>query len=397
MEKYTLRQLLKIKNGRDHKELLNGAYPVYGSGGIMRYVDTYLYDKQSILLPRKGTLNNIQYADSPFWSVDTIYYTEIDNSLVDPYYLYNYLRLLDLSNLDSGTGVPSMTFDSYYNIKVNLPSQTIQVKVANVLKAIDKKIDINREINRNLEAMARQLYDYWFVQFDFPDENGRPYKSSGGKMVWNEKLKREIPEGWEVNKIVNIEPNIITGKTPSTSRSEYFGGDIPFVTIEDIRATRFVRMSNRTLTDIGANTQSKKYLPYGSLMCSCIGTVGVMGFCGCVLQTNQQINSIVFTNYRNAQYIFFALEEYFKSADAKVGNILPNMSKQEFGEIPIVYPTSQIITKFAELSRSCFEHISRICEEIEVLTRQRDELLPLLMNGQVSVMLPEVNCDLSPD
>ena len=154
MEKYTLRQLLKIKNGRDHKELLNGAYPVYGSGGIMRYVDTYLYDKQSILLPRKGTLNNIQYADSPFWSVDTIYYTEIDNSLVDPYYLYNYLRLLDLSNLDSGTGVPSMTFDSYYNIKVNLPSQTIQVKVANVLKAIDKKIDINSEINRNLPQAA---------------------------------------------------------------------------------------------------------------------------------------------------------------------------------------------------------------------------------------------------
>ena len=235
------------------------------------------------------------------------------------------------------------------------------------------------------------------MQFDFPDENGRPYKSSGGKMVWNEKLNREIPEGWEVNKIVNIEPNIITGKTPSTSRPEYFGGDIPFVTIDDIRATRFVRMSARTLTDIGASTQSKKYLPYGSLMCSCIGTVGVMGFCGCVLQTNQQINSIVFTNYRNAQYLFFALEKYFKSADAKVGNILPNMSKQEFGDIPVVYPTPQIITKFAELSRCCFEHISRICKEIETLTRQRNELLPLLMNGQVSVMPSEVNCDLSHD
>ena len=283
------------------------------------------------------------------------------------------------------------------DINVNLPSRAEQERIGKLLSELDAKIALNREINRNLEAMARQLYDYWFVQFDFPDENGRPYKSSGGKMVWNEKLKREIPAGWEVKKIVNIEPNIITGKTPSTSRSEYFGGNIPFVTIDDIRATRFVRISTRTLTDIGASTQSSKYLPYGSLMCSCIGTVGVMGFCGCVLQTNQQINSIVFTNYRNAQYIFIALEKYFKSTDAKVGNILPNMSKQEFGDIPVIYPTSPIITKFAELSRCCFEHISVISKEIETLTCQRDELLPLLMNGQVSVMPTEVNCDLSHD
>ena len=391
---YTLKQLLIIKNGRDHKSIGDGPFPVYGSGGIMRYCANFIYDKPSILLPRKGSLDNIQYANFPFWTVDTLYYTEVNEKIANSYYLFRYLKLLDLSNLDTGTGVPSMTFDSYYNIKVNLPNLSEQNRIADLLIAIDQKIALNREINRNLEAIARQLYDYWFVQFDFPDENGRPYKSSGGKMVWNEKLNREIPEGWEVNKIVNIEPNIITGKTPSTSRPEYFGGDIPFVTIDDIRATRFVRMSARTLTDIGASTQSKKYLPYGSLMCSCIGTVGVMGFCGCVLQTNQQINSIVFTNYRNAQYLFFALEKYFKSADAKVGNILPNTSKQEFGDIPVVYPTPQIITKFAELSRCCFEHISRICKEIETLTRQRNELLPLLMNGQVSVMPSEVNCDL---
>ena len=153
MKNYTLRQLLKIKNGKDHQGLKDGHIPVYGSGGIMRHVDTFIYNKESILLPRKGSLKNIQYSDVPFWTVDTIYYTEINQNVVNPYYLYNYLKLLDLSNLDSGTGVPSMTFDSYYNIQVNLPERKIQNKIARILKNIENKIKINQEINRNLDAL----------------------------------------------------------------------------------------------------------------------------------------------------------------------------------------------------------------------------------------------------
>ena len=150
LSNYKLRELIKIKNGKDHKNLNDGIYPVFGSGGVMRYVDSFRYNKPSVLLPRKGTLNNIQYANKPFWTVDTLYYTEVNEKKVNAYYLYNYLKLLDLSNLDSGTGVPSMTFDSYYNLTVKLPSLEIQNKVAKSLSHIDKKISINRQINRNL-------------------------------------------------------------------------------------------------------------------------------------------------------------------------------------------------------------------------------------------------------
>ena len=118
----------------------------------MLHVDEYLYDKPSILLPRKGSLSNIQYADTPFWTVDTLYYTEIDDDCVDAYYLYYYLKLLDLSNLDSGTGVPSMTFDSYYNIKVLLPGLGEQKRVAKLLKMLDHEISIKRQINDYLAA-----------------------------------------------------------------------------------------------------------------------------------------------------------------------------------------------------------------------------------------------------
>ena len=153
MEKISLKYLLKIKNGRDHKNLNAGKIPVYGSGGIMRYVDTSIYNKESILLPRKGTLNNIQYASQPFWCVDTIYYTEINQSKVFPYFLYNYLKNLNLENLNTGTGVPSMTFDSYYNLKINLPSLEAQQKIAKILSDIDDKIEVLHQINDNLAEL----------------------------------------------------------------------------------------------------------------------------------------------------------------------------------------------------------------------------------------------------
>ena len=152
MKEFLLSELLQIKNGRDYKHLSKGPYPVFGSGGLMQYVDDYLYDKPSILLPRKGSLTNIQYADTPFWTVDTLYYTEVDNSKVNAYYLYYYLKLLDLSNLDSGTGIPSMTFDSYYNIKVSLPSLTEQNRIAILLQKLDKTIAVKRQINDYLAA-----------------------------------------------------------------------------------------------------------------------------------------------------------------------------------------------------------------------------------------------------
>lgn len=118
----------------------------------MQSVDDYLYDKPSILLPRKGSLSNIQFADTPFWTVDTLYYTEVDESKADAYYLYYYLKSLDLSNLDSGTGIPSMTFDSYYNIGVSIPVLSEQKRVSALLRTIDDTISVIQQINDYLAA-----------------------------------------------------------------------------------------------------------------------------------------------------------------------------------------------------------------------------------------------------
>ena len=265
-----------------------------------------------------------------------------------------------------------------------------QERIGEIFSALDKKIELNRRINQNLESMAKQLYDYWFVQFDFPNEEGKPYKSSGGEMVWNEKLKRNMPKEWCAMTIGEVENNIITGKTPSCADEDNFGGDIPFITIDDIRGNLFVFNSQRTLSTKGAESQTKKYLPSGSLSVSCIGTIGVMGFIAKLSQTNQQINSIVFENEHNREFVYFALKLYFENAKAKTGNVFANMSKDEFASIKVVYSPKQILQEFHNKVVAIFDNIKNNIDEINALTKQRDELLPLLMNGQAMV-----NSDLS--
>ena len=265
-----------------------------------------------------------------------------------------------------------------------------QKQIGEIFSALDKKIELNKRINQNLEAMAKQLYDYWFVQFDFPNEEGKPYKSSGGEMVWNEKLKRNMPKEWCAMTIGEVENNIITGKTPSCADEDNFGGDIPFITIDDIRGNLFVFNSQRTLSTKGAESQTKKYLPSGSLSVSCIGTIGVMGFIAKLSQTNQQINSIVFENEHNREFVYFALKLYFENAKAKTGNVFANMSKDEFASIKVVYSPKQILQEFHNKVVAIFDNIKNNIDEINAITKQRDELLPLLMNGQAMV-----NSDLS--
>ena len=305
----------------------------------------------------------------------------------EPLYVYYLLSTMKpyFQKIAGSTTTPILPKSVFEEIEIYLPGIKYQKDIVSILYALDRKIALNHQINDNLEAMAKQLYDYWFVQFDFPNEEGKPYKSNGGAMVWNEKLKREIPQGLDTQKIGDIEKNIITGKTPSCADEDNFGGDIPFVTIDDIRGNLFVFEAQRTLSTKGADSQEKKYLPIGSLSVSCIGTIGVMGFVARLAQTNQQINSIVFEHEYNKEFLYFSLKLYYENAKAKTGNVFANMSKEEFASIIVAYPPKQILQAFHNKVAPIFDSIKNNIEEINSLTKQRDELLPLLMNGQATV------------
>ena len=394
MKKYKLRDLVEIKNGKDHKELKNGFYPVYGSGGIMRYVDEFLYNKPSVLLPRKGTLDNIQYANKPFWTVDTIYYTEIKENLVNAYYLYNYLKQLDLSNLDSGTGVPSMTFESYYNISIQIPSLKIQKKIADVLSSLDDKIALNKKINAKLEAMAKRLYDYWFVQFDFPNSEGNPYKSSGGKMVWNEVLKREIPEGWEVGKIGDVVEIITKGTTPSTAGFNFTKEGVNFVKVECVENGKILAENLMHISEEANESLKRSQLQENDILVTIAGRLGSSAVVSKNIlpaNTNQAVGIIrlkndckFLANYLYERIVSTDVQKHLQGANAQ--SIQKNLTLPNLADITFVFDKNyKILNAFTEKILPIFNYQLTIQKEIQKLTNLRDRLLPLLINGQVEV------------
>lgn len=342
MKEYKLSEILTIKNGRDYKNLKNGLYPVYGSGGLMCTVDNYLYERPSVLLPRKGTLSNIQFADSPFWTVDTLYYTEIDNHLADPYYLYYYLKQLDLTQLNSGTGVPSMTFDSYYNIKVNLPNIHEQRAVGQFLSVLDDKIQLNKRINDNLEAQLRLITSRYI--FSCPNLE-----------------KKRIGE-------------IATVKA---------GGDCP-ITFSKTRTQKCnIPIFSNGTEDRGLYGFTNKANIEGHSIT--IAARGTIGYCERRLMPFVPIiRLLAITPKEDGAYIY--LHQVIRGMKFKKnGSVQQQLTVPEISFIEIPYPHSSVLHEYNKVASPIVEMIERNISENDILTKQRDELLPLLMNGQATV------------
>lgn len=190
---YKLSDILEIKYGKDHKKIDEGNIPIYGTGGIMRYGNQFLYDQESILIPRKGSLNNLYYINEPFWTVNTLFWSKINSQIVFPKYLFYNLKILDFANMDVGTAIPSLTTNLLNKIDVELPSLSEQKAIAQILSAIDDKIENNFAINKTLEDMAIALYKHWFVDFG-------PFQDD----VFVESELGMIPEGWEMRRLVDL-------------------------------------------------------------------------------------------------------------------------------------------------------------------------------------------------
>ena len=386
VKEFKLCELLKIYNGTKYDHLNKGDIPLYGSGGLMSHVDEALYSGEAILLPRKGTLSNIMYVNESFWTVDTMYYAVVNDKLADAFYLYSYLSQLDLSNLDSGSTLPSMTKSAYESIVVKLPDLKIQKAVATILFNIRKKLETNNKINQELEAMAKTLYDYWFVQFDFPDQNGNPYKSSGGKMVYHPELKREIPEGWGVAKVEDIAQTGSGGTPKSTNVSYYSNGEIPWINSGELEQTVITSTSN-FITEEGLNNSSAKLFPSGTILVAMYGaTAGKVSFLTFEASTNQAICAIMLNDIRMRYYLKNVIEDLYQYlVKLSTGSARDNLSQDMIKNIKVVIPSNDILDRYYDFSNNIIKEITKKQQENEQLTQLRDWLLPMLMNGQVKV------------
>lgn len=256
-------------------------------------------------------------------------------------------------------------------------------KISKILDNIDQKIQINNQINQELEAVAKTLYDYWFVQFDFPDQNGKPYKSSGGKMVYHPELKREIPEGWGV-RILNEVLDLISGY-PFSSNDYVTSGKYKLYTIKNVQDGYTVDKVDNYLDFLPSNMSHECQLRRGDLIMSLTGNVGRVGM---VYEDNVLLNQRVLKlnpiNKTHKSFIY----SFFRSDVTKAhlenmstGTSQKNLSPIDIGNMMIPFPSESLLSKFLDNLKMLENNLV----ESQQLTQLRDWLLPMLMNGQVKV------------
>ena len=300
------------------------------------------------------------------------------NAFMHTRYIQKYFE-----NNASGSGQRyTLSNDTIGNIPVLLPSIEEQHTIGKVLADIDRKIELNKQINDNLEAMAKQLYDYWFVQFDFPNEEGKPYKSSGGEMAWNEKLKREIPKGWHCGTLLDI-----AEYTNGLACQKYRPTDENKLPVIKIKEMHDGLSSDTEWVKAEIPEDVKVY--DGDVLFSWSASLEVMLWAYGNGGLNQHIFKVTSKNGYPRSFYFYQLKHYigvFKQmAEARkttMGHITQDHLKQSTIALP---PNVDIANKLEEKLCPIFDAIVKNNQEIMSLTKQRDELLPLLMNGQATV------------
>lgn len=380
MNKVKLGDLVEFQRGYDlpKNKIQSGKYPVITSNGILGYHNEYK-SGPSVVIGRSGTTGNPQLINEKFWAHNTTLFIK-DFKGNDIKYIYYLLLNTDINKMKSGSNIPTLNRNHLHPISINATTDKIlQRRIANTLSNIDNKIELNNKINDELEAMAKTIYDYWFLQFEFPNEEGKPYKSSGGKMVWNDELKREIPEGWEVKTLYDI-ADYINGLACQKYRPINKDNILPVIKI--------VEMHN----GITSNTEYvrddiplKNIIDTGDILFSWSASLEVTLWKGKKAGLNQHIFKVV-PKFYPKYYIYMQLSAYIinfiKIAETRkttMGHITIDHLKQS----KILLPNIKLAKTYDIFVKDLFEKILLNNIENQELTSLRDFLLPLLMNGQV--------------
>ena len=355
---------------------------------------TTMLPKGTILLSSRAPIGLLAIAKTELCTNQGFKNIVPQKELVDNNYLYYLLRLKikEIEALGSGTTFKEVSKTSLENYEIDIHDIAEQQKISNILNAIDDKIALNNKINQELEQMAKTLYDYWFVQFDFPDEKGRPYKSADGKMVYNEVLKREIPEGWEVGTLrdickiirgVSYDKKVISDMylkefTPIFRANNIDNGHINYDSLvyvpnDLINSSQIIRKNDviMTMSSGSLNHLGKTYKSKTNMDCS------YGAFCSKITPTD---------NYRHYLSSFLSsrsFQIYIKNMC--LGTNINNLNNDHIYSAPICIPNTSLLDSFNSIADTIFSEIGKNEQENIELVQVRDFLLPLLMNGQVSV------------
>ncbi len=354
------------------------------SAGITGYHDKYMVEGKGLVTGRYGTLGEMYYVEGKYWPHNTaLYVTTFKGN--DPKYIYYLLSCLGRIRTSDKSAVPGVNRNELHEMAVPaITDKDQQRKISAVLSALDAKIDCNNRINTELEVMAKTLYDYWFVQFDFPDANGKPYKSSGGKMVYNATLNRQIPAGWRHSTIGETFKTYLGG-TPSREKDEYWSpGEVNWLSSGE-NPSMFVVDPDEQISGLGLRNSPAKLLPQGSVIISIVRHIRA-SILGIEAATNQSVVGILETDKLKHCFIYpYLVREIPRLMALRTGAQQPHINKGVLDESPLVLPDNTTLDAYTNLATPLFLQIQNYHKQNRELTQLRDWLLPLLINGQVVV------------
>jgi len=286
----------------------------------------------------------------------------------------------------SGSKVKHTSPERIYDVRVPLPTVLEQQNIVALLDALETKIELNNRINAELEAMAKTLYDYWFVQFDFPDANGKPYKTSGGTLVYNPTLKREIPEGWEASNVLKV-AHLLGGGTPTKTKKEYWNGAIPFFTPTDSDKNIFSVETEDYITAEGLKKSSTRLFEPYTVFITARGSVGRLALNAVPMAMNQSCYALRAKDGISYTFLFFLIKELIHHLEVKAsGSVFNSIVSNDIEYTNLALPSdTTLMEKYAAIVEPIFEKIESTTKENKKLSSLRDWLLPMLMNGQVTV------------
>lgn len=391
MKSYTLKDACYITTGKldANQSIKNGIYPFFTCAEFPDAINTYAFDCDAVLVAGNNARGNfhVNRYKGKFNAYQRTYVlTSKENFDIDFIFYSLKLELKRLKEKSQGSQTKFLTLPILQNIHFSSILINEQKSIAAVLSALDKKIALNEQINARLEEMAKTLYDYWFVQFDFPDANGKPYKSSGGEMVFDETLKREIPKGWEVKSLGEI-ASTSSGGTPTSTVQEYYkGGNIPWVNSGELN-NNFIVHTDNFITQTGMDNSSAKLVSEKSILLAMYGaTAGKTSLISFKTTTNQAICSILPKDMNYRVYIKSYLDNmYLYLVQLSSGSARDNLSQDKIKRLHLVIPESVILEIFSKVTEDFYKKIETNLKQNHHLTQLRDFLLPMLMNGQVSV------------
>lgn len=351
--RYTFKQLANIKYGKNQKNVLSesGSIPIYGTGGLMGYATDFLYDKPSVLIGRKGTIEKVYYVEHPFWTVDTLFYTEINDELVLPLYFYYLVSLLDLKQYNEGTTIPSLRTETLNRLEFDIPSLEDQAKVLSVLKPIEDKIKVNEGINKNLEQQAQAIFKSWFIDF--------------------EPFNNKQPDNWTISTLGTVSVMSAGGDKPknvSQTKTDIF---------------QYPIYSNG-LSDEGLyGFTDKPKIIEESVTVSARGTIGFV----CLrhipyVPIVRLVTLVPKSEILSAKYLYLYLKQLHITG---TGTTQQQLTVPDFQKKEILVPTQEIMSKFTDILEPIFNKLWTNQVENEKLSSLRDTLLPKLMSGELDV------------